>query len=428
MSEYAVQYVAEEHAPDPVHTPGDPTTPGKIGIWLFLASEIMFFAAILGSYIIFRSGSPNLFAKNAETLNKWAAGGNTLVLIFSSLTMALAVRASQQGNPRRAAKFLAVTIGCAFVFLGVKFFEYKSKFEHYTFQVPVTPVAVAPATAPATAPGEEPAPPAPPAKAEPRLVLYDGHVHGPKDSKFPNTASEPFIFSGIRYYYPEPSKDPVKATAQPNLHLLTEADIAALASTEVTLRGLLPAGTTESPLEDAAAWALLAKGTAQSTSGTLEFPKLNVPPGVKLLRVDRASAPLQSGSLKLQMADGSAIDTALAAGASYDIIPLPDGKTPSRADLTYVKESGTVTQEKIAPGSITNWFDYGPSRNVFFSCYFTLTGIHGLHVIGGIIPLTFLLIHSLRGKVFPRHTEATGLYWHFVDLVWIFLFPLMYLI
>ena len=65
--------------------------PGKVGIWLFLASEIMFFAAILGSYLIYRSASPTFFEKNAETLSKALAGTNTVVLIFSSLTMALGV-------------------------------------------------------------------------------------------------------------------------------------------------------------------------------------------------------------------------------------------------------------------------------------------------------------------------------------------------
>jgi heme/copper-type cytochrome/quinol oxidase subunit 3 len=49
-------------------------------------------------------------------------------------------------------------------------------------------------------------------------------------------------------------------------------------------------------------------------------------------------------------------------------------------------------------------------------------------VIGGIIAISILLVHALRGKVLPPHTEYVGLYWHFVDLVWIFLFPLLYLI
>ena len=84
-------YVPEEHAPDPVTSHGDPTAPGKIAIWLFLASEIMFFIGLLATYIIFRSGSPKLFGEHAMALDKKLAGINTLVLIFSSLTMALAV-------------------------------------------------------------------------------------------------------------------------------------------------------------------------------------------------------------------------------------------------------------------------------------------------------------------------------------------------
>jgi heme/copper-type cytochrome/quinol oxidase subunit 3 len=54
--------------------------------------------------------------------------------------------------------------------------------------------------------------------------------------------------------------------------------------------------------------------------------------------------------------------------------------------------------------------------------------VHGLHVIGGMVPITILLIYALRGQLKPPATEYVGLYWHFVDLVWIFLFPLLYLI
>jgi hypothetical protein len=71
---------------------------------------------------------------------------------------------------------------------------------------------------------------------------------------------------------------------------------------------------------------------------------------------------------------------------------------------------------------------YGPQKGIFFNCYFALTGVHGLHVVGGMVPLTILLIFALRGKAIPAATEYVGLYWHFVDLVWIFLFPLLYLI
>src|SRR5436189_4143335 len=99
-------YIPEEHAPDPLMSHGDPTPPGKVAIWLFLASEIMFFIAILATYIIFRSGAPKLFAEHALVLNKLLAGINTLVLIGSSLTMALAVDAAQKNDRRKLSAFL----------------------------------------------------------------------------------------------------------------------------------------------------------------------------------------------------------------------------------------------------------------------------------------------------------------------------------
>ena len=74
-----------------------------------------------------------------------------------------------------------------------------------------------------------------------------------------------------------------------------------------------------------------------------------------------------------------------------------------------------------------------PSSNNFLAIYFTLTGLHALHVIGGIVVITYLIgpgakmWHS-EPERFTNRIEVTGLYWHFVDLVWIFLFPVLYLI
>ena len=79
-------------------------------------------------------------------------------------------------------------------------------------------------------------------------------------------------------------------------------------------------------------------------------------------------------------------------------------------------------------GNIAQAVSYGPWKNLFFASYFAATGVHGLHIIGGMIPLSMLAIQAMRGRLFPAGTEYIGLYWHFVDLVWIFLFPLMYLI
>ena len=125
-------YIPEDHAPDPVISHGDATPPGKIGIWLFLASEIMFFVAILGSYIVLRAGSPHLFSAHAAALSKPLAATNTVVLIFSSLTMALSVEASQKGKRGKLILFLTLTILCAAGFMVIKSIEYSDKYFHHT--------------------------------------------------------------------------------------------------------------------------------------------------------------------------------------------------------------------------------------------------------------------------------------------------------
>jgi heme/copper-type cytochrome/quinol oxidase subunit 3 len=71
------------------------------------------------------------------------------------------------------------------------------------------------------------------------------------------------------------------------------------------------------------------------------------------------------------------------------------------------------------------------SSSLFGSFYFTLTGLHALHMIGGLIFNTYILINGLRGKYSSAHherVEYAGLYWHFVDLVWVVLFPVFYLV
>jgi len=72
-----------------------------------------------------------------------------------------------------------------------------------------------------------------------------------------------------------------------------------------------------------------------------------------------------------------------------------------------------------------------PSTNVFWSCYFALTGFHALHVLGGVVFNLWVLSRTLNAEVWQlqrQRLEYAGLYWHFVDIVWIFLFPLLYLI
>jgi cytochrome c oxidase subunit 3 len=309
-------YIPEEHAPDPVIGHGDPTPPGKIAIWMFLASEVMFFIAILGSYIILRSGSPALFRKFAEGLSWKLAATNTVVLILSSLTMALAVDASKKGNRSRTILCLLVTLVCAGGFLVIKYIEYSDKAHHYTIVY--------------TVPAQKPNQPTPAdmSAGEPgKTYVVDGHL------------------------------------------IAQDADT-------MTLHGV------------------------------------------------RAEAP-GHGVWSINLIGAKDIES-LEHGGTAPVAPTPAEVKPGSE--TERKVDKTEPEVNIPKAWIARAINYGPWKNQFFACYFALTGVHGIHVIGGIIPITILLIQSLRGRLFGHATEYVGLYWHFVDLVWIFLFPLLYLI
>ncbi len=89
-------------------------------------------------------------------------------------------------------------------------------------------------------------------------------------------------------------------------------------------------------------------------------------------------------------------------------------------------------EQHLVPGSNFH-LDSPVAQNaqLFFSFYFAMTGLHALHMVVGVGILTWLLVHSWQGRVSPTYfwpVEVSGLYWHFVDIVWIFLFPLLYLV
>jgi cytochrome c oxidase subunit 3 len=90
---------------------------------------------------------------------------------------------------------------------------------------------------------------------------------------------------------------------------------------------------------------------------------------------------------------------------------------------------------------VNKYFEYSdhftrgelPSHSTFLAIYYTLTGLHGLHILGGIVVMAYLLgpgakMYKTAPDQFVNRIEYTGLYWHFVDLVWIFLFPVLYLL
>ena len=102
---------------------------GSIGMWVFLVTEIMFFGGLFLAYLLYRYKYPMAFATGSNHLD-WKLGGiNTIVLIVSSLTMALAVYYAQTGARRLQISFLVITMILGATFLGVKAVEYHKKYE-----------------------------------------------------------------------------------------------------------------------------------------------------------------------------------------------------------------------------------------------------------------------------------------------------------
>lgn len=132
-AEHAHGHGHEDHDPFQMHhfhSMEQQASSGKLGMWLFLGQELLFFSGLFMFYIVFRYLYPETLEEASLQLN-WVMGGiNTVVLIFSSVTMALAVRACQTSEQQKQLMYLGLTFACACIFLVVKGFEYSEKFSH----------------------------------------------------------------------------------------------------------------------------------------------------------------------------------------------------------------------------------------------------------------------------------------------------------
>jgi len=103
-----------------------------LGMWLFLCTEVLFFGGLFAAYLLYRVWYPETFGDASRTLDIVLGTANTMVLITSSLTMAMAVRSAALGERRALLVFLVLTMVLGAVFLGVKGVEYHEKFvEHH---------------------------------------------------------------------------------------------------------------------------------------------------------------------------------------------------------------------------------------------------------------------------------------------------------
>ena len=141
MSELVIPYRVKPH-------PLTGVTSGKLGIWLFLASEVMLFGALFSSYVLLRVGSLDAYWPTGVEagLNVPIGTFNTLVLITSSITMVMSWASLKMGNPGAFKRYLGATIVLGLVFLVVKGFEYSGKFGHGIFPATGWPEAGDPST------------------------------------------------------------------------------------------------------------------------------------------------------------------------------------------------------------------------------------------------------------------------------------------
>jgi len=279
------------HVPHLAHhfeTPQQQYEAGKLGMWLFLATEILLFGGLFCAYAVYRANHPEIFVYAHRFLDVKLGGINTVVLICSSLTMALAVRCAQCSQRRGLIVCLALTLLCGCTFLGIKYAEYRHKWK-------------------------------------------EG------------------LLWGTRYH---------------------------------------PAAEHEGGPQAAAS------GGSAGASPSRPAPATVPPP---------ASAPTTGPEAERSKIAPAAVG--------------PSGLAP------WVIGRG-VPAVPHGPGEPRN-------VQVFFGIYFSMTGLHGLHVIAGMTVLVWLLVRAIRGDFAGGYftpVDLGGLYWHLVDLIWIYLFPLLYLI
>lgn len=296
--------------------PGVAMSTGKLAMWIFLGTEIMFFSGLIGAYIVLRFGTPaGMWPRPHDVhLVEWMGAFNTFVLICSSVTVVLAHSASFKGEWDKVRNYLAISLVLGLVFMGVKAVEYRAKFEH---------------------------------------KIIPGWV------------------------YETASTQPV-----PPWPVRIETDATGAQ-----------------------------KPVFRSYVGDLEH-------AVAAMEKQANRTPEQETVLK----DAKAFVAELKGGESAKV----SARRTHAQELfhSFEKAYGLAAVDEMHMPSVI------PSGNLWSSLYFLMTGIHAIHVIGGLVMFALILsgMVMFSKKPSPDLIENVGLYWHFVDLVWIFLFPLLYLI
>jgi cytochrome c oxidase subunit 3 len=405
-----------DHPPFLAHhfdTPEQQFDSGKLGIWLFLVQEILFFSGMFCAYAIYRSLRPEVFEGCSQFLNTRLGAINTCVLLFSSLTMALGVRCAQVEDHKGLTRSLTATLCCAMIFLGVKAIEYSHKWgmgllpPAFYFFNPDNPH---------------------PTVEQMEVALGD------------NAGWASFFAHGLFYMCLPVAIMTIGVFIWLVLSIIRNNKFQADCAKPLFLVCL-------SFFAGVYLGTLLESGEEEGHSG-----EHHVAADVDGLHAEGEQAHLESGhAVEADHADSegqaypSADDSlvALVTAPGDPILELlakdkTNSGVQSKLDAlnrqSEVAGTAIVNNNEDVTAAITEVEQMVHSKRragVFFAIYYMMTGIHAIHIIGGIVVLVWLLFRSVRMD-FNKHyfgpVDYVGLYWHLVDLVWIYLFPLLYLI
>jgi len=365
---------------------------GKAGIWLFLASEVMLFGALFSAYVLLRVGAePGTWSMGL--MNQWVGAFNTLILIASSATIVMAWVCLKLNDWKGFRKWKWATVVFAFTFLIVKWsYEWPAKFTHYD----VTFVTNESAT----------------------KVYTD--VLGPE-------------FSGTQSKIWQERFDPLKK------------DEKNASGAQIKLK--------DKPLDGHIVGYIDSKGVEQKVGAAWGIPfwshafawrhdRKNIEKEKdKSIRYGEDGRPVyKEGHFRdtFRDKDIKAIIFVPAHGTWDHKGKHSDSGTVKYAEAKHdgghANSDGHGHTVTIAREDISRLSSYEPAHSTFFATYYTLTGLHALHVLGGILVMLYHLlpvsrrVYEKNPVQFTNRIEITGLFWHFVDLVWIFLFPILYLL
>jgi cytochrome c oxidase subunit III len=376
----------------PVHPPavkmGIPIPNSKLGMWLFLGTEIMFFTAFIGTYIVLYFGSPGWPTDTSVThIRIWAGGLNTFVLILSSYFVVVAHEAMALRNFAKARRFLTFTFLLACLFLGIKGIEYKGKFDHE-----ILPGKIAETES----------------QAITKLVRdVEKAANRELNQLVPGDAN-----SDAKRQQAMASMD--KADDVEKQRLTAYQQLYVMFS---RLRDDASANRLTMPEATRRLYEMNHLALVKTKDGATEFA--TVYDGSEAAHADSAE-----GDHGGDHSTGHAMEwPKVSEGKALVVAPTGQTREVAKGDVQVT--GGPVLAGLLAGVHEPHPILYG---NLFASTYFLMTGFHAIHVIVGMILFAMVLMQGSRlDAKWTDWVENSGLYWHFVDLVWIFLFPLLYI-